>query len=78
MNATSRGSAGQQRGAQRGDWGGGRRRALGWPDPFVYAPVAAILLTAVITATIAQSLPVGLALVAVAVVLTLVDAWLNR
>jgi hypothetical protein len=75
VNTTSRDPA---RAPRTGSGTAGRRPLFGRPDYFVWLPAAALLLDAAVVATIGASLSLGLALVAVAVVLVVFESWVNR
>lgn len=71
----------RDRGAGAGNQRGGavaKKRALGAPDFFVWAPVLSLFMAAGICMTIGQSMMFAVALVGVAVVMLLVDMWFNR
>ncbi|MGV9414649.1 hypothetical protein ACWDOP_32505 [Nocardia sp. NPDC003693] len=65
-------------GAPRSGGAAAKKRALGSPDAFVWAPVLALFLAAGICMTIGQSMTLTVILVVVAVVLVLADMWINR
>ncbi len=55
-----------------------KKRALGAPDYFVWAPVLSLFLAAGICMTIGQSMFLAVILVVVAVVMVVLDMWFNR
>ncbi|QLY28659.1 hypothetical protein [Nocardia huaxiensis] len=69
---------GPYREAGRGGGTPPRRGYFGRPDWFVWIPVAALLLAAVILATIASSTEFAVGALAVAVVLVVFDSFMNR
>lgn len=55
-----------------------KKRALGAPDYFVWAPVLSLFLAAGICMTIGQSMTIAVVLVLIAVVMVVLDMWINR
>ncbi|WP_405494396.1 hypothetical protein [Nocardia sp. NBC_00511] len=55
-----------------------RRRTFGPPDYFVWAPVLALFMAAGIVGTIGQSVTIAAIFVVVAVVMVVLDMFINR
>lgn len=55
-----------------------KKRALGAPDYFVWAPVLSLFLAAGICMTIGQSMSLAVIMVVIAVVMVVLDMWFNR
>lgn len=71
----------RDRGVSGGNPRGGavaKKRALGAPDYFVWAPVLSLFLAAGICMTIGQSMTIAVVLVLIAVVMVVLDMWINR